>query len=105
MGLISNAHRIERSTNFLIMEKRKYGAMLPTKTVWRLLVPCMREHRKTTEADLPSDCTQVALDSFRLKSTEDQGEIELRNIEAGVLQVLFGMLHLLVDSLNIFHYF
>ena len=33
MGLISNAHRIERSTNFLIMKKRKYGAMLPAKIV------------------------------------------------------------------------
>ena len=74
MGLISNAHRIERSTNFLIMEKRKYGAMLPTKTVWRLLMPCMGEHLKTTEANLPSDYTQVALDGFRLKSTEDQGK-------------------------------
>ncbi|WP_276816505.1 hypothetical protein [Segatella maculosa] len=41
------------------MEKRKYGAMLPAKTVWRLLIPCMGEHRKTTEADLPSDYTQV----------------------------------------------
>ena len=62
-------------------------------------MPCMREHRKTTAASLPSDCTQVALDSFRLKSTEDQGEIELRNIEAGVLQVLFGMLHLMGEAL------
>ena len=59
MGLISNAHRIERSTNFLIMEKCKYGAMPPAKTVWRLLMPYMREHRKTKAANLPSDCTQV----------------------------------------------
>ena len=47
MGLISNAYRVERSTNFLIMRKRKYGAMPLAKTVWRLLMPCMREHRKT----------------------------------------------------------
>ena len=59
IGLISNAHRVERSTNFLIMKKRKYGAMPLAKTVWRLLMPCMREHRKTTAANLPSDCTQV----------------------------------------------
>ncbi|WP_155814675.1 hypothetical protein [Segatella maculosa] len=56
------------------MERRKYAAMPPAKTVWRLLMPCMREHLKTTEANLPSDYTQVALDSFRLKSTEDQGK-------------------------------
>ena len=55
MGLISNAYRVERSTNFLIMEMRKYEAMPPAKTAWRLLMPSMREHRKTTEADLPSD--------------------------------------------------
>jgi len=30
MGLISNSYRIECSTNFLIMAKRKYGAMLST---------------------------------------------------------------------------
>jgi len=30
MGLISNSHRVERSTNFLIMEKRKYGVILAT---------------------------------------------------------------------------
>ena len=59
IGLISNAHRVERSTNFLIMKKRKYGAMPLAKTVWRLLMPCMREHRKTTAANLPSDCMQV----------------------------------------------
>ena len=74
IGLISNAHRAERSTNFLIMERRKYGAMLPAKTVCRLFMPYIREHRKTTAADLPSDCTQVALDSSRLKSTGDQGK-------------------------------
>ena len=56
IGLISNAHRVERSTNFLIMKKRKYG-------------------EKT------------------------KGNIELRNIEAGVLQVLFGMLHLMGETL------
>ena len=44
------------------------------KTVWRLFMPYIREHRKTTAADLPSDCTQVALDSSRLKSTGDQGK-------------------------------
>ena len=59
MGLISNAHRIERSANFLIMEKRKYGDMPLAKTVWRLLMPSIREHRKTKAANLPSDCTQV----------------------------------------------
>ena len=59
MGLILNAHRAERSTNFLIMERRKYGAMLPAKTVWRLFMPYMRELRKTMAANLPSDCTQV----------------------------------------------
>ena len=74
MGLILNAHRAERSTNFLIMERRKYGAMLPAKTVWRLLMPYMGEHRKTTVADLPNDCTQVTLDSSKLKSTGDQGK-------------------------------
>ena len=59
MGLISNSHRVERSTNFLIMEKRKYGVMPLAKTVWRLLMSYMREHRKTTATNLPSDCTQV----------------------------------------------
>ena len=51
MGLISNSLRVERSANFLIMKKRKYGAMPPAKTVWRLLMPCMREHRKTITTD------------------------------------------------------
>ena len=91
--------------SFYILLFSAMAEELLAKTVWRLLMPYMGEHRKTTVANLSSDCTQVALDSFRLKSTEDQGEIELRNIEAGVLQVLFGMLHLLVDFLNIFHYF
>ena len=79
MGLIvdkdSNAilTMVERSTNFLIMEKLKYDkkAMPLAKTVWRLLLPYMGEHLKTTEANLPSDYTQVALDGFRLKSTGD----------------------------------
>ena len=47
---------------------------LLAKTAWRQLMPCMRELCKTTAADLPSDCTQVALDSSRLKSTGDQGK-------------------------------
>ena len=58
-GDISNAYRVERSTNFLIMKERKYGAMPLAKTAWRLLMPCMREHRKATVANLPSDCAQV----------------------------------------------
>ena len=43
----------ERSTNFLIMEKLKYGkkAMLLAKTVWRLLLPYMGEHLKTITTD------------------------------------------------------
>ena len=49
----------------------KVQVMLPAKTVWRLLMPYMREHHKITEVNLPGDCTQVALDSFRLKSTGD----------------------------------
>ena len=56
MGLISNSHRVERSTNFLIMEKRKYG-------------------EKT------------------------KGNIELRNTKAGVLQVLFVILHVMWETL------
>ena len=56
IGLISNAHRVERSTNFLIMKKRKYGE-------------------------------------------KSKGNIELRNTKAGVLQVLFVILHVMWETL------
>ena len=63
MGLIvgkdSNAilTMVERSTNFLIMEKLKYGkkAMLLAKTVWRLLLPYMGKHLKTITTDNVSE--------------------------------------------------
>gem|GEM_PF-4599800 len=34
--------------------------MPSAKTMWRLLMPCMREHRKTKAANLPSDYTQAS---------------------------------------------
>ena len=48
---------IERSTNFLIMEKLKHGkkAMPPAKTVWRLLMPYKGEHLKTITTDNGSE--------------------------------------------------
>ena len=52
----------------------KAQVMPLAKTVWRLLMPCMGEHSKTTAADLPNDRTQVTLDSSKLKSTGDQGK-------------------------------
>ena len=62
-------------------------------------MPCMREHRKTTAANLPSDCTQVGTGQLQAKNQQEaKGKIELRNTKTGVLQVLFGMLQL-VDSL------
>ena len=79
MGLIvgkdSNAilTMVERSTNFLIMEKLKYGkkAMLLAKTVWRLLLPYMGKHLKTITTDNGSEFAEhewiahrLALDIF-----------------------------------------
>ena len=59
----------------------------------------MREHRKTTAANLPSDCTHVGTGQLQAKNQQEaKGKIEFRNTKAGVLQVLFGMLQL-VDSL------
>ena len=48
---------IERSTNFLIMEKLKHGkkAMPLAKTVWRLLMPYKGEHLKTITTDNGSE--------------------------------------------------
>ncbi|WP_306572350.1 IS30 family transposase [Segatella buccae] len=48
---------IERSTNFLIMEKLKHGkkAMPPAKTVWRLLMPYKGEYLKTITTDNGSE--------------------------------------------------
>ncbi|WP_314126137.1 hypothetical protein [Segatella maculosa] len=55
--------------------------MLLAKTVWRLLMPCMGEHRKTLTTDNGSEFAEhewtarrLAQDSSRLKSTGDQGE-------------------------------
>ena len=79
MGLIvgkdSNAilTMVERSTNFLIMGKLKYGkkAMPLAKTVWRLLLSYMGEHLKTITTDNGSEFAEhewiahrLALDIF-----------------------------------------
>ena len=45
--------------SFYILLFSAMAEELLAKTVWRLLMPCMGEHRKTTVANLPSDCTQV----------------------------------------------
>ena len=72
MGLIvdkdSNAilTMVERNTNFLIMERRKYGAMLPAKTVWRLLMPYMGEHLKTITTDNGSEFAEHEWIAHRL---------------------------------------
>ena len=72
MGLISNAHRIERSTNFLIMEKRKSchrprpcgGCSCPA---WESIA---RQRLRICRVIV----RRLALDSSRLKSTGDQGK-------------------------------
>lgn len=74
MGLIvdkdSNAilTMVERSTNFLIMEKLKYDkkAMPPAKTVWRLLLPYMGEHLKTITTDNGSEFAEHEWIAHRL---------------------------------------
>lgn len=63
MDLIVDSHgnailtMIERSTNFLLMEKLKQGkkAMPLAKTVWRLLMPYKGEHMKTMTTDNGSE--------------------------------------------------
>ena len=70
MGLISNSHRVERSTNFLIMKKRK--SCRRPRPCGGCCPACESIARQ--RQNLPSDCTQVALDSSRLKSTGGQGE-------------------------------
>lgn len=74
MGLIvdkdSNAilTMVERSTNFLIMEKLKYDkkAMPLAKTVWRLLLPYMGEHLKTITMDNGSEFAEHEWVAHRL---------------------------------------
>ena len=74
MGLIvdkdSNAilTMVERSTNFLIMEKLKYDkkAMPLAKTVWRLLLPYMGEHLKTITTDNGSEFAEHEWVAHRL---------------------------------------
>ena len=72
MGLISNAHRIERSTNFLIMKKHKL-CRRPRPCGGCSCPACESIARQRQRICRVIAC-KLALDSFRLKSTEDQGE-------------------------------
>ena len=59
---------VERSTNFLIMGKLKYGkkAMPLAKTVWRLLLSYMGEHLKTITTDNGSEFAEHEWIAHRL---------------------------------------
>ena len=102
MGLISNAHRVERSTNFLIMEKRKLCRR--PRPCGGCSCPACESIARQRKRICRVIVRRLALDSSRLKSTGDQGKIGLRNTKARVLQVLFGMLHLMGGVLSAFIY-
>ena len=72
MWLISNSHRVERSTNFLIMKKRK-SCRRPRPCGGCSCPACESIARQRQRICRVIAC-KLALDSFRLKSTEDQGK-------------------------------
>ena len=72
MGLISNAYRVERSTNFLIMEKCK--SCRRPRPCGGCSCPAYESIARQRLRICRVIARRLALDSSRLKSTEDQGE-------------------------------
>ena len=71
-GVISNAQRVERSTNFLIMKKRK--SCRRPRPCGGCSCPACESIARQRQRICRAIARRLALDSFRLKSTEDQGE-------------------------------
>ena len=72
MGLISNSHRVERSTNFLIMEKRK--SCRRPRPCGGCSCPACESIARQRQRVCRAIARRLVLDSSRLKSTGDQGE-------------------------------
>ena len=72
MGLISNSHRVERSTNFLIMEKCK--SYCRPRPCGGYSCPAWESIARQRLRICRVIARRLALDSFRLKSTGDQGK-------------------------------
>ena len=72
MGLISNSHRVERSTSFLIMKKRK--SCRRPRPRGDCSCPACESIARQRKRNCRAIVRRLALDSFRLKSTGDQGK-------------------------------
>ena len=103
MGLISNSHRVERSTNFLIMEKRK--SCRRPRPYGGCSCPACESIARQRQRTCRAITRRLALNSSRLKSTGDQGKNWtsqhrsrsftniVRNVTAGWLSILSEFYH------------